>query len=33
VRRLSHGVHFGLGVVGLGFLAMVFYWMRAVGAG
>ena len=33
VRRLSHGVHFGLGIVGLCFVAMIIYWIRAVGAG
>lgn len=33
VRRLSRGVHFGLGVVGLGFVAIVVYWLRASGVG
>jgi hypothetical protein len=33
VRHLSRGVHFGLGIVGLCFVAMVAYWIRAGGMG
>lgn len=31
VRRLSRGVHFGLACVGILFVAMIVFWMRAAG--
>jgi hypothetical protein len=33
VRRLSRGVHVGIAIIGLFFVAIIAYWIRFSGAG